>query len=121
MKPSYGPFTLLKKIFTNKLCGKPTASQVLTAHLTARNSPWTSFFIPYSCIINDHWGWSHFNWSAGGCNYQILRTGCYPYIKYHCSRRSVSDLTFEDKFFKAIKILNLGEFMPVLIVFQYFY
>lgn len=35
--------------------------------------------------------------------------GCYPYIKYHCTRRPYQDLTFEDLFFRAIKVFNLGK------------
>lgn len=52
---------------------------------------------------------SHFNWSVANSNYHVLRTGCFPYIKYHCTRRPRQDLSTDDKFFKAIKILNLGK------------
>lgn len=57
----------------------------------------------------EHYGWSHFNWTLNtGCNYHILRTGCYPYMKYHCTKRPVQDLSFDDKFFRFIKVSNLG-------------
>lgn len=95
------------KIFHKK--EKPLASEVLTSYLLQTNEPpWTSYFVRYADVVNDQRGMSHFNWSAGGSNYHVLRTGCFPYIKYHCSKRPVRDLSGEDRFFKAIKILNLG-------------
>lgn len=91
------------------LRGKPPASQVLTSYLLQRNlPPWTSYFVKYNDIVNDQSGYSHFNWAVEGSNYHILRTGCYPYIKYHCTRRLHEDLSFEDSLFRAIKIMNLG-------------
>jgi len=86
------------------------AYQVLTSYLLqTREPPWTSYFVRYVDVVNDQRGMSHFNWPAGGSNYHVLRTGCFPYIKYHCSKRPVQDLSGEDRFFKAIKILNLGK------------
>ncbi|KAB7494972.1 Uncharacterized protein Anas_07430, partial [Armadillidium nasatum] len=82
----------------------PLASEVLTYHLKQRKFPyWTSYFIRYKDIINDQRGLSHFNWQIENCNYHILRTGCWPYIK-----RPYQDLSLENKFFKVIKVLNLG-------------
>ncbi|XP_043479200.1 uncharacterized protein C15orf61 homolog isoform X1 [Leptopilina heterotoma] len=106
---------------TNGLCArhftrrpKPLSSEVLTSYLLqTKEPPWTSYFVKYADITNDQRGMSHFNWPAGKSNYHILRTGCFPYIKYHCTKRSKQDLTLEDKFFKAIKILNLG--IPTLL------
>ncbi|XP_066581854.1 uncharacterized protein C15orf61 homolog [Prorops nasuta] len=88
---------------------KPLASEVLTSYLLqTKEPPWTSYFVKYVDVINDQKGMSHFNWPVGGCNYHVLRTGCFPYIKYHCTKRPWQNLTIDDKFFKAIKILNLG-------------
>ncbi|XP_018049636.1 PREDICTED: uncharacterized protein C15orf61 homolog [Atta colombica] len=98
---------LWTKIFQKKK--KPLASEVLTSYLLQTDEPpWTSYFVRYADVVNDQRGMSHFNWPAGGSNYHVLRTGCFPYIKYHCSKRPKQDLSSEDRFFKAIKILNLG-------------
>ncbi|CAG9764509.1 unnamed protein product [Ceutorhynchus assimilis] len=97
-------------LFKSKIkVGLPTSSEVLTHYLRQCNEPpWTSYFIKYSSIRDDQWGKSHFNWQVGKSNYHILRTGCYPYIKYHCTKRKAQDLTIEDYFFRVIKVINLG-------------
>lgn len=88
---------------------KPNASEVLTNYLLKRElPPWTSYFVKYSDIQNDQRGFSHFNWPVKDQNYHILRTGCYPYIKYHCTRRPHEDLSTEDSLFRIIKIMNFG-------------
>ncbi|XP_055905423.1 uncharacterized protein C15orf61 homolog [Eupeodes corollae] len=93
---------------------KPKASEVLTAYLKQCNEPpWTSYFVKLKDVQNDQYGRSHFNWTLDtGTNYHILRTGCYPYLKYHCSKREYQDLTIEDKFFRFLKIVNFG--LPML-------
>lgn len=71
-------------------------------------------FLKYKDVKNDQWGKSHFNWTLdSGTNYHILRTGCFPYMKYHCSRRPIDDLKMEDYFFRAIKVVSLGKFFSL--------
>lgn len=65
----------------------------------------------YSSVRDDQYGMSNFNWRVGKSNYQILRTGCFPYIKYHCSRKAAEDLGTSDKFMRVIKVANFGKFM----------
>uniref|UniRef100_A0A0A9WY25 Uncharacterized protein n=1 Tax=Lygus hesperus TaxID=30085 RepID=A0A0A9WY25_LYGHE len=88
---------------------RPKASEVLSAYLRQVNEPpWTSYFVKYSSVVNDQFAKSHFNWQVGRSNYHILRTGCFPYIKYHCSKRPFQDLSFEDSCMGVIKLMNLG-------------
>ncbi|XP_023021921.1 uncharacterized protein C15orf61 isoform X2 [Leptinotarsa decemlineata] len=97
-----------RKIYSsNDKRNRPTSSEVLTSYIKqCSEPPWTSYF--YSSIRDDQWGKSHFNWKVGNSNYHILRTGCFPYIKYHCTKRKFQNLTMDDYFFRVIKVTNLG-------------
>lgn len=98
----------------------PVFSQVLTSYLKQINEPpWTSYFVKYADVVNDQRGMSHFNWPVGKSNYHVLRTGCYPYLKYHCTKRPTEDLSMDNTLFMVIKILNLGNGVRVIRVNRY--
>lgn len=93
---------------------RPTASTVLSQHLRLCDlPPWTSYFVRYWDVVDDQRGRSHFNWCVDHVNYHILRTGCFPYIKYHCSRRPWQDLSLDNRVMGVIKVVNLG--VPCLV------
>ncbi|KAK6030140.1 hypothetical protein OSTOST_03737 [Ostertagia ostertagi] len=38
----------------------------------------------------------------------FFRVGCFPYIKYHCTKRPVQDLSAENRLYRLITVVNLG-------------
>lgn len=102
----------------------PLASQVLNSYLKQQNYPhWTSYFVKYKDCVNDQFGQSYFinkcpekpHW-----RYLILRTGCFPFMKYHCTRLDPNmiidekQIKFQNGFFNLIKLINLGTIFTVL-------
>ena len=85
----------------------------LFQNLCTGHPPWTAWYVSRSDVRNDQWGQSHFNWSVDGVNYHVLRTGAFPFVKYHISRRPVEDLSLEDSFYRVLKVLNFG--LPTLL------
>ncbi|VVD03096.1 unnamed protein product [Leptidea sinapis] len=101
------------------MSSRPVVSEVLTAYLKQCNEPpWTSYFVKYKSVCNDQFGMSNFNWKVGSSNYQILRTGCFPYIKYHCSKKEEEDLSSSDRFMRFIKVANLGKLSAYHVYFM---
>ena len=88
----------------------PKSSAVLEKYLKQRNLPsWTAFYVPQSDIQNDLWGKSHFNFKVDKANYHVLRTGAFPFIKFHCTQRPEGqDLSLENHFYNVLKVLNFG-------------
>ena len=67
-------------------------------------------YVPYCDVHNDLWGVSHFNFEVEkDINYHVLRTGAFPFIKFHCSRRPWEDLKTENTLYCCLKIINLGK------------
>eukprot|EP01137_Pigoraptor_chileana_P014913 Opistho-2@70159 len=88
---------------------RPLASEVLTVHLRTLRPDCTSFYIPYHAAINDQFGRSRFNWNVDSRNYDILRMGCFPFVKYHCTHTSAPvDSTVDDAVFRVVKMVNFG-------------
>ncbi|KAG9341211.1 hypothetical protein JZ751_019650 [Albula glossodonta] len=86
---------------------RPAASEVLTCHLLQHKlPPWTSFCVRYNAVSNDHW-------KVPGANYHILRMGCFPFNKYHCTKALKQDLTWENSYFTTLKVIILG--IPTLV------
>uniref|UniRef100_A0A7E4V673 CX domain-containing protein n=1 Tax=Panagrellus redivivus TaxID=6233 RepID=A0A7E4V673_PANRE len=107
--PIYWVFCWPYRILRPGYRRRPLASDVLTAYIRKRAHPsWTSYFVAYREVNDDHFGEKHFNFAVDGHNYHILRTGCYPYIKYHCTQRPFADLTSENRLFQLITVANLG-------------
>ena len=66
------------------------------------------FYVSQKDIKNDHFGMSHFNWSVDGTNYHVLRTGCWPFVKYHCTKAPYANLQAGNIFYGVLKLLNFG-------------
>ena len=92
----------------------PASSLVLSCMLRqAGHPPLTAWYVGRGEARDDQWGQSHFNWQVDGINYHVLRTGAFPFIKYHASRKPAQDLSSEDVFYRALKCLHVG--VPTLL------
>jgi hypothetical protein len=106
-------FNFINKSKLNQI---PKASEVLNAYLKQQNyPPWTSYFVKQKDVINDQTNLTIFvNKLTEENRYLILRTGCFPFIKYHCTKIKRNELIdekqieFQNKFFNCIKVFNLG-------------
>ncbi|GMT28558.1 hypothetical protein PFISCL1PPCAC_19855, partial [Pristionchus fissidentatus] len=99
------PYRTLHPSYHNR----PLASTVVSEYIKSRKYPmWTSFFLPYRFVQDDHFGSKHFNFAVDHVNYHVLRIGCFPFIKYHFTARNVEDLKTEDLIWRAITVVNLG-------------
>ncbi|EYC32109.1 hypothetical protein Y032_0003g1404 [Ancylostoma ceylanicum] len=53
---------------------RPLASSVLRSYIRKRAHPsWTSYFVEYRQVQDDHFAEKHFNFDVDGHNYHILR------------------------------------------------
>ena len=69
-----------------------------------------SRYVPCCDVENDLWGESHFNFEVEkDINYHVLRTGAFPFIKFHCSKRRWENLQTENILYCFLKIINLGK------------
>lgn len=107
-------YIIIHKFFYKNL---PKASEVLNCYLKQENYPqWTSYFVEQKNVINDQFKDTYFINKTEGYEYLILRTGCFPFIKYHCTRLDDKEkkyldqnfVRFQNLFFRSVKILNLG-------------
>jgi len=95
----------------------PKASEVLDAYLRQQASPfWTAYFVKQKDIVNDQFTQTCFIHRIDEKNeYLILRTACFPFVKYHCSKitkkeHNLVQIKLQNKFYNMIKIMNLGQF-----------
>lgn len=100
----------------------PKASDVLNSYLRQENFPaWTSYFVKYKDVINDQYRLTYFINKVDNHEYLILRTGCFPLIKYHCTKLKTNEfidyqqIKLQNKFFNLIKLANLGNYTSKLI------
>ena len=88
---------------------KPKASRVLKSYLLNKKSSGViSFAILKKEVLNDQFGQSKFNLDVNGENFCIFRTGCHPFLKYHCVKTAYVDTKVENIFFNFLKCINLG-------------
>lgn len=111
-----GPYTMPGSLVVGRGRYKvlPPSSLVLSCMLRqAGHPPLTAWYVSRGEASDDQWGRSHFNWEVDGINYHVLRTGAFPFIKYHATRKPHQDLTTEDIFFRALKCMHAG--LPTLL------
>ena len=95
------------------------ASEVLSYYLRQRNYPhWTAYFVKYKDVVNDQFFQSCFIHHVDKREYLIMRTGCFPFIKYHCSKMDKNEydpahIRLQNKFFNIIKVANFGIYIEI--------
>ena len=105
----------------------PCASEVLRCYILQENCPhWTAFFVRYKDVVNDQIRLSCFLQVIENNEYLVLRTGCFPYIKYHCSKiergsYNTKDVKLCNYFLNFIKLANLGMILSVATFITYLF
>lgn len=87
------------------------AERVLEACLRKQGLPWiTSFFLDLDTCDGHALRWrSHFRVQVEKANYNILHVGCFPFIKFHCTRaESARSLVLDNILINCLKAINCG-------------
>ncbi|KAK6728275.1 hypothetical protein RB195_005737 [Necator americanus] len=78
---------------------RPLASSVLRSYIRKRGHPsWTSYFVEYRQVQDDHFAEKHFNFEVDGHNYHILRQ-VYAFVVFEIKRVVLISSSSENYFY----------------------